>query len=130
MVVPRFVNQALNDEPLPVYGDGQQRRSFTWVGDAVRAIVQLSQEPEAVGQVFNIGHGKDISIYALAELIKERTNSASEIQLIPYEEAYAEGFEDMQRRVPDITKIQKQLGYEPTLDLPEILDHIIAEQLE
>jgi UDP-glucose 4-epimerase len=130
MVVPRFVDQALHDKPITVYGDGQQRRSFTWVGDAVRAIVQLSQEPEAVGRVFNIGHGKDISIYALAELIKERTNSASEIQLIPYEEAYAEGFEDMQRRVPDITKIQKQLGYEPTLDLPEILDHIIAEQLE
>lgn len=128
MVVPRFVKQALSGEPITVYGDGQQCRSFTWVGDAVRAIVQLSQETGAVGQVFNVGHGKEIAIYELAELIKKLTASASEIQLIPYEEAYAKGFEDMQRRVPDISKLQAQIDYKPTLDLPQILENVIVEQ--
>ena len=128
MVVPRFVGQALRGEPITVYGDGRQRRSFTWAGDAVEAIIRLSQNPKAVAQVFNIGHGKDISIYELAELVKRLTDSHSEIKLIPYKQAYAGGFEDMQRRLPDIIKIKNLLGYEPTLDLTEILQHIIADQ--
>ncbi len=125
MVAPRFVQQALRNEPLTVYGDGTQRRSFTWVGDAVSAIFNLSETPKAIGQVFNIGHGKDISIYELAELVKELTKSESEIQLIPYDQAYAKGFEDMQRRVPDISKIQALAGYQPSMDLPEMLQAII-----
>ena len=128
MVAPRFVQQALRNEPLTVYGDGTQRRSFTWVGDAVGAIIKLSQIPEAVGQVFNIGHGKDISILELAQLVKQLTASDSEIDLIPYDQAYAKGFEDMQRRVPDILKIQALAGYQPSKDLPEMLQAIIVFQ--
>lgn len=126
MVAPRFVNQALANEPITVYGDGTQQRSFTWVGDAVNAIIQLSNTPAAIGQVFNIGHKKEISMNELAQLVKTLTDSASAIQLIPYEQAYAGGFEDMQRRLPDLAKIQQMIGYQPTLDLPDILRHIIA----
>ncbi|MFQ5911280.1 MAG: GDP-mannose 4,6-dehydratase [Thermoplasmata archaeon] len=126
MVLPRFVRQALLEEPITVYGDGSQRRSFTWVGDTVRALIGLSEHPEAVGEVFNIGHGKDISILELAKLVKEMTGSKSDIVFIPYEEAYEEGFEDMQRRLPDISKIGKLIGYQPTLDLGGILERIIA----
>ncbi|MBC8503792.1 MAG: GDP-mannose 4,6-dehydratase [Chloroflexi bacterium] len=130
MVVPRLIRQALRDEPITVYGDGQQQRSFTWVGDAVNAIIRLAESPEATGQVFNIGHQKEISINELAALIKELTGSDSEISLIPYEEAYAEGFEDMRRRLPDISKISQVLGYQPSLDLPEILERIISYHKE
>jgi len=130
MVVPRLIRQALRDEPITVYGDGQQQRSFTWVGDAVNAIIRLAESPEATGQVFNIGHQKEISINELAALIKELTGSNSEISLIPYEEAYAEGFEDMRRRLPDISKISQVLGYQPSLDLPEILERIISYHKE
>ena len=126
MVAPRFVQQALSNSPITVYGDGTQQRSFTWVGDAVNAIIKLSEIPAAVGQVFNIGHKKEISIFELAELVKELTGSESEIQMISYEEAYAGGFEDMQRRLPDLTKISAMIGYRPSLDLPEILRAIIA----
>jgi len=126
MVAPRFVQQGLSNAPITVYGDGTQQRSFTWVGDAVGAIIQLSKNPAAIGQVFNIGHEKEISIYELAELVKELTRSESEIQMIPYEEAYAGGFEDMQRRLPDLTKITAMLKYRPSMDLPEILRAIIA----
>ena len=130
MVVPRFVQQALINESLTVYGDGQQRRSFTWVGDAVKAIIRLSETPDAVGQVFNIGHNKDISMYELALLVKKLTDSSSDVQLIPYEQAYVGGFEDMQRRMPDISKIHALTGYEPTLDLPEILMRIIQSNID
>lgn len=130
MVVPRFVRQALRGEPITVYGDGQQRRSFTWVGDAVSAILGLAAAPDAVGQVYNIGHHKDISIYELAELIKDLTDSPSEIRLIPYEEAYEEGFQDMRRRKPDLSKIRSLTGYQPTLDLPDILTRVIAYEKE
>jgi len=125
MVVPRFVRQALNNEPITVYHDGQQRRSFTWVGDAVDAVVRLSDSPEAIGQLFNIGHQKEISILELAELVKALTQSQSEISFVPYEDAYAGGFEDMQRRKPNLTKIQKFIGYKPSLNLKEILERII-----
>jgi UDP-glucose 4-epimerase len=126
MVVPRFVRKALAGEPITVYGDGTQRRSFTWVGDVVNAIIALIQHRQAYGEVFNIGHTKDISIYELAVLVKTMTGSASEIRFIPYEQAYEAGFEDMRRRLPDISKLQRLIGYEPTLDLPQMLGRIIG----
>jgi UDP-glucose 4-epimerase len=126
MVAPRFVKQALLGEPITVYGDGTQRRSFTWVGDVVNAMTKLIEHPEAYGEVFNIGHTDEISIYALAELVKVMTDSVSEIVCIPYEQAYESGFEDMSRRLPDLTKIQRAIGYRPTLDLPRMLEWLIA----
>jgi UDP-glucose 4-epimerase len=128
MVVPRFVRQALNNEPITVYHDGQQQRSFTWVGDAVEAIIKLSDCPDAIGQLFNIGHQKEISILELAELVKELTHSESEIIFIPYKDAYAGGFEDMQRRKPNLSKINALINYRPSLDLKEILERIIEYQ--
>ena len=126
MVVPRFVRLALAGEPIPVYGDGTQRRSFTWVGDVIGAMLALIEQPKAYGEVFNIGHTKEISIYDLAVLVKAMTSSRSDIVLVPYEEAYEAGFEDMPRRVPDISKIQRLIGYQPVLDLPEMLERVIA----
>src|SRR5688500_4059117 len=111
MVVPNFVRQALANEPITVFGDGTQQRSFTYVGDVVRAMVALINEPKAVGQVFNIGNGKEISIEGLALLIKKMTGSTSTIVKIPYDQAYESGFEDMPRRVPDISKIRALIGY-------------------
>jgi UDP-glucose 4-epimerase len=129
-VVPRFVRLALAGEPIPVYGDGTQCRSFTWVGDVVGAMLALIAHPQAHGEVFNIGHTEEISIYELAVLVKQMTGSASEIVLVPYEEAYEAGFEDMARRAPDIAKIQRLIGYRPMLDLPEMLERVIAYQSE
>jgi UDP-glucose 4-epimerase len=130
MVVPRFVRQALLDEPITVYGDGSQKRSFTWVGDVVNALIQLIQHPKAYGEVFNIGHIKEVSIYELAVMVRDLTRSDSEIIFIPYEDAYEAGFEDMPRRLPDISKIQSLIDYQPTLDLPEMLNRIIAYERE
>jgi UDP-glucose 4-epimerase len=130
MVVPRFVRLALAGQPIPVYGDGTQRRSFTWVGDVVGAMLALIAHPQAYGEVFNIGHTKEISIYDLAALVKELTASASEITLVPYEQAYEAGFEDMLRRAPDITKIQRLIGYRPGLGLPEMLERVISYERE
>jgi UDP-glucose 4-epimerase len=126
MVAPRFVAQALRGEPITVYGDGTQRRSFTWVGDVVNAMIKLIQHPQAYGEVFNIGHTDETSIYALAELVKSMTESTSEIVCVPYEQAYESGFEDMPRRLPDLTKIERTIGYRPTLDLPRMLEWLIA----
>ena len=126
MVVPTMVKQALAGRPITVFGDGTQSRSFTYVGDVVRAVVALINEPRAVGQVFNIGNGKEISIGDLAERIKAMTNSASPIVKIPYDQAYEAGFEDMPRRVPDISRIRALIGYEPTVELDEILTRVIA----
>jgi len=126
MVVPRFVQRALTGDPILVYGDGSQRRSFTWVGDVVNAMIALSERSEACGEVFNIGHTKDISIYELATLVKSITGSSSPIQCIPYEHAYEAGFEDMQRRLPDISKIQSAISYKPTVDLREMIGRILA----
>jgi UDP-glucose 4-epimerase len=126
MVVPRFVQQALSGKPITVYGDGSQRRSFTWVGDVVGAIIALIQKSEAYGEVFNIGQEKEISIYDLALSVKKMTESQSDIVFVPYNEAYEAGFEDMTRRVPDIAKVQRVVGYEPKLDLVQILERIIA----
>jgi UDP-glucose 4-epimerase len=126
MVVPSFVRQALANEPITVFGDGTQSRSFTYVGDVVRAMVALINEPRAIGQVFNIGNGKEISIRDLALRIKEMTGSASPVVTIPYDQAYEAGFEDMPRRVPDIAKIGALIGYAPTVELDEILTRVIA----
>jgi UDP-glucose 4-epimerase len=124
MVLPSFVRQAINGEPITVYGDGTQSRSFTWVGDAVGAMISLSHHPKAVGEIFNIGSSTEISIRELAEMVKDITGSCSEIVFIPYAQAYEEGFEDMRRRVPDIRKIQNLTGYKPTKELREIIKDI------
>jgi UDP-glucose 4-epimerase len=126
MVVPNFVRQALTGQPITVFGDGSQSRSFTYVGDVVRAMVALINEPKAVGQVFNIGNGAEISIVDLAEKIKHLTGSQSPIVKIPYDQAYEAGFEDMPRRVPDIAKIRALVGYEPTVHLDDILARVIT----
>jgi UDP-glucose 4-epimerase len=125
MVIPNFVRQALAGQPITVFGDGQQSRSFTYVGDVVRAVVALIDEPRAVGQVFNIGNGHEITIGDLAERIRTLTGSQSEIVRIPYDQAYEAGFEDMPRRVPDISKIKALVGYAPTVELDEILTRVI-----
>jgi UDP-glucose 4-epimerase len=128
MVVPRFVRQALSGQPITVYGDGKQQRSFTWVGDVVGAMIKLIQHPSAYGEVFNVGHTKEISILDLAKLIKEMTHSSSEIVFVPYNQAYEEGFEDMQRRLPDLAKIERVIGYKPSIDLRELLAQIIKHE--
>jgi len=125
MVVPRFMRRALAGEPILVYGDGTQRRSFTWIGDVVNAIIALIQHRQAYGEVFNIGHTQEISIYELAVLVKAMTASESEIRFIPYEQAYEAGFEDMHRRLPDVSKIQTMIGYQPTLGLSQMLERIV-----
>jgi UDP-glucose 4-epimerase len=125
MVIPNFVRQALAGHPITVFGDGTQSRSFTYVGDVVRAVVALMNEPRAVGQVFNIGNGHEITIGELAARIKTLAGSRSEIVRIPYDQAYETGFEDMPRRVPDISKIKSLIGYEPTVELDEILERVI-----
>ena len=126
MVIPTFVQQALAGRAITVFGDGTQSRSFTYVGDVVRAMVALIDEPGAVGQVFNIGNGNEISINQLAERIKALTGSRSEIVRIRYDEAYEAGFEDMPRRVPDIAKVRALVGYTPTVELDEILTRVVA----
>lgn len=125
MVVPTFVRQALAGQPITVFGDGTQSRSFTYVGDVVEALISLVAEPRAIGQVFNIGNGTEITMRALAEKVKTLTHSRSEIVTIPYDKAYEAGFEDMPRRVPDITKIHALIGYEPKVQLDEILAKVI-----
>jgi UDP-glucose 4-epimerase len=125
MVIPNFVRQALAGQPITVFGDGSQSRSFTYVGDVVRAMVALINEPRAVGQVFNIGNGHEITIGDLAEKVRTMTGSQSQIVKVPYEKAYEAGFEDMPRRVPDISRIRALIGYEPTVDLDETLTRVI-----
>jgi UDP-glucose 4-epimerase len=125
MVIPRFVGQALRNEPITVYGEGNQTRSFTYVEDVVRGVIGLIDEPKAVGELFNIGGEFEISMNDLAARIKSLTNSTSPIRHIPYDEAYQEGFEDMERRVPDITKINKLLGYRNNHSLDDILARVI-----
>jgi len=125
MVIPNFVRQALAGQPITVFGDGTQSRSFTYVGDVVKAMVALIDEPRAIGQVFNIGNGHEITIGDLAVKIKQMTGSSSEIVHVPYEKAYEAGFEDMPRRVPDITRIKSLVGYTPTVELEETLTRVI-----
>jgi UDP-glucose 4-epimerase len=128
MVIPTFVQLALAGLPITVYGDGRQTRSYTYVGDVVEGLIRLAGEPRAVGQVFNIGNVEEISIFDLAKRVRAMTASPSEIVLVPYDEAYDAGFEDMPRRVPDLTKIQSLVGYRPTLALDDILRRVIDHQ--
>lgn len=125
MVLPTFVRQALADQPLTVYGDGTQSRCFAHVSDTVEALVRLIEHPKAVGEVFNVGSEEEITIGELARLVKDMTRSASEIRYIPYDEAYEEGFEDMHRRVPDISKIKGLLKFQPTRNTREIVQSVI-----
>ena len=125
MVLPTFVRQALAGHPLTVFGDGTQSRSFTYVGDVVDALIKLAAEPSAIGQVFNIGNGHEITIEQLAEKVRNMTGSRSDIVKIPYDEAYESGFEDMPRRVPDIGKIHRAIGYEPHVELDDIITRVI-----
>ncbi|UCF93740.1 MAG: GDP-mannose 4,6-dehydratase [Desulfobacterales bacterium] len=125
MVVPRFVAQALKNDTLTVYGDGQQTRTFTYVKDVVQAFLALVEHADSFGQVFNIGGVEEITILDLARKIIDLTQSRSEIVLVPYEEAFAADFEDMQRRVPSIEKINRHIGFRPQTNLDDILEHVI-----
>ena len=125
MVLPTFVRQALAGQPITVFGDGTQSRSFTYVGDVVEALVRLTHERRAVGEVFNIGNMGEVTISDLAERVKRMTGSCSPIQYVPYDQAYETGFEDMPRRVPDITKIRDFVGYEPKVKLDDIIRTVI-----
>ncbi len=125
MVLPSFVQQALSGAPITVFGDGTQSRSFTFVGDVVECLLKLVSEPKAVGQVFNIGNKEEVTILRLAEIVKSLTGSASPIEFVPYDKAYEEGFEDMPRRVPDLTKVHQLVGYEPKVQLNEIITKVI-----
>lgn len=130
MVLPRFVQSALSGKPINVYGDGQQSRCFCNVHDAVSAIVGLSTANDAAGQVFNIGSQEEVSILELAQRVKSRAASESEIRFVPYEQAYETGFEDFRRRVPNIAKIQSAIGWQPTTALNETIDQIIHNYRE
>src|SRR5689334_18890610 len=125
MVIPNFVRQALAGQPITVFGDGKQSRAFTHVADVVGALVKLVEEPRAIGQVVNIGTTQEISIEALARRVRELCTSSSEIKYIPYDEAYESGFEDMPRRVPDLSRIEALIGYKPVHSLDEILTQVI-----
>ena len=126
MVVPRFVSAALKNEPLSVYGSGDQIRCFCHVADAVKGLLLVMDSDKAIGQVFNIGNNSQISIIELAKKVIEITGSKSSIEKIAYETAYPEGFEDMQRRVPDISKIKQVLDWEPKINLDQIIKDIAA----
>ncbi|HXV28117.1 MAG TPA: GDP-mannose 4,6-dehydratase [bacterium] len=127
MVIPRFIDQAVKGEDITVYGTGDQSRCFLFVKDAVEAMIRLMEHPSAVGQVFNLGCQEEITIRHLAEKIIAMTESSSRIVYIPYDQAYEEGFEDMQRRVPDITKANNLVGFKPSVNLEGILRMVIAE---
>src|SRR5262249_56601204 len=130
MVIPSLVKRGLTGEDMTVYGDGSQKRCFTHVDDAVSALMSLAENPEANGEVYNIGSVEEISILELAEKIRKITASESRIVLVPYERAYKEGFEDMMRRVPDLTKISRAIGYHPSMDLDEILLNTVRYHVE
>lgn len=128
MVIPRFVRQAVLGEPLTVYGSGEQTRCFCFVGDVVSALLALIDHPEAYGKVFNVGGHDEISMAELAHRIIDIVGSDSKIRYIPYDEAYEEGFEDMQRRVPDTTRVKELIGFQPTVGLEEIIRLVAEEQ--
>ena len=130
MVVPRFINQALNNEPLTVYGDGKQSRCFCDVADIVWAVQKLMENPDAIGQVFNLGSDESVTILELAEKVISKTNCNSNIRFVPYEQAYAPGFEDMRKRVPSLKKVRNLIGYSPKYSLNQILDRVIKYDLE
>jgi len=125
MVLPTFVRQALAGQPITVFGDGTQSRSFTYVADVVDALIKLSQEPRAIGEVYNVGNTEEVTMSDLAERVKRMAKSDSPIHYVPYDEAYEAGFEDMPRRVADISKLHALIGYEPKLGLDEIICRVI-----
>lgn len=127
MVVPRFVNSAMRNEPIPVHGDGSQSRCFGHVLDVVEGLVKVLESPECFGQVINLGNDQETSIKELAERAIAMTGSRSEIQYIPYEEAYGEGFEDMRRRVPSLEKAARLIGYQPTRTLEDIINDVASQ---
>ena len=128
MVIPRFVSQAIRGEALTVFGTGEQTRCFCFVGDVVKALVDLTEKPDAYGKVFNLGGQQEISILELAEKVIALSGSDSKIKYVPYDEAYEEGFEDMQRRVPDITRVQNLIGFKPEVSLDDIIELVVADQ--
>lgn len=128
MVIPRFVEQALADRPLTVYGDGTQSRCFGHVADVVEASVKLMDSPNVCGRVFNIGSQEEITILELAERVRSEVGSRSEIVLVPYDEAYEEGFEDMPRRVPDLTAVGQEIGYTPRRTLDDVIRDVVDEK--
>jgi UDP-glucose 4-epimerase len=127
MVIPTFVRQALLGEPITVFGDGTQRRCFTWVGDAVAGLVALMDHEGALGEIFNVGSKEEISIGALAELVKDLTASSSPIVSVPYGDAYGDGFEDVPRRVPDLTKIEALVGYAPKMSVEDMVRSVVRD---
>jgi len=128
MVVPRFVAQAIEGGPITVYGDGKQSRCFSYVGDVVGAIVRLTRETRAYGQVFNIGSDEEITIEELARLTQGAVNPSARIEYVPYEKAYEAGFEDMRRRVPDLRKIRALIDYRPTIGIRRIIERVAEDQ--
>tara|TARA_B100000949_G_C14129871_1_gene386166 strand:- start:274 stop:747 length:474 start_codon:yes stop_codon:yes gene_type:complete len=134
MVIPRFVSQALENQPITVYGDGTQTRCFTYVGDTVSALIEMAQVPDAEGQVFNVGNDHEVSINELATLVKGILNSDSSIVHIPYDQHYGAKFEDVARRVPDISKIKSYMDFEPSTELGtiirEVADHLTQQQVD
>jgi UDP-glucose 4-epimerase len=128
MVIPRLIKQALQNEPITVYGDGTQTRTFTHVNDVIFSIMRLFETPAALGEVVNIGGDEEISILHLAEKIREKVGSSSEIKLLPYEQVFPKNFEDMPRRVPSVEKLYKLIHFKPTKSLDVILDDVIAHQ--
>ena len=126
MVIPSFVQQAIDGREITVFGDGSQTRSFAYVGDVVEALVGLLNEPKAIGEVVNIGNDHEISILDLAKTVKQLAGSTSKIRMVPYEQAYEAGFEDMPRRVPDLQKVKTLLGWQPTVPLEELLAKVLA----
>jgi len=128
MVLPTFAAQAIAGEPITVYGSGEQSRCFGHVRDVVEGVLRLIDTPAAVGQVVNLGSNTEVTIGALAEMVRDAAESQSDIVLVPYSEAYAEGFEDLQRRVPDVTKLERLTGFRPETPLAEIVDDVVADQ--
>jgi UDP-glucose 4-epimerase len=127
MVVPRFVHAAMKNEPIQVHGDGTQSRCFGHVHDIVEGLAKLLETPTCFGQVINLGNSEEVSIKQLADRAISLTGSSSEIQFIPYEEAYGEGFEDMKRRVPSLDKAKQLIGYQPTRTLDDIINDVANE---
>lgn len=128
MVLPRFVEQAVRGEPITIHGDGKQTRCFCHVKDVVRAVVELPRHKEAVGEVFNVGSTEEVTIADLARQVNAAAGGRSELKFVPYEVAYAKGFEDMRRRVPDIRKIERMIGWKPTMSLTEIVRHTVGDK--
>ncbi len=128
MVLPTFAAQAVQGKPITVFGSGEQSRCFAHVKDVIESLMRLIDTPEAVGEVFNIGTDREVTINRLAEMVRDAADSDSPIEHVPYDEAYAEGFEDMQRRVPDVSKLERTIGYKPDTPLEEIIADAVADQ--